>query len=339
MATAPPRVAAVVVHYGDPAPTARCLDSLAGIDEVILVDQPPTRFGSHPRITTRIEPRENIGFAAACNRAVERTDAEFVLLLNNDAVLEPDAAATLLAALPALPDDAAGACLKLLFPDGATLQSATGLWFTADGIGFPRGFGEPDRGQYDDTPDEDIGVPSGAAAIFRTACWREAGGMPEDFFCYCEDGDLGLRLVAAGYRFAWLPHVRVRHELSSSSGAHSLRKAYFVERNHFAVMIHHAPASALAALPLVTARRLARTAIDAVRGRGGPALLAKDASIGALGVVLLRAWLAAMASVPRAWRRRRVDRAHDAVRSRRVASFLARHRTTLDEFLMPRSRE
>src|SRR5207253_6500373 len=85
--TAPLRVAAVVVHYGDPAPTRRCLDSLDGIDEVILVDQPPQLFGEHPRVTTRIATDANIGFAAACNRGVAATDAEFVLLINNDAVL------------------------------------------------------------------------------------------------------------------------------------------------------------------------------------------------------------------------------------------------------------
>ena len=57
-------VAVIVVHYGDPRPTRCCLDSLGGLDEIILVDQPPERFGDHPRVTTRIETRANVGFAS-----------------------------------------------------------------------------------------------------------------------------------------------------------------------------------------------------------------------------------------------------------------------------------
>src|SRR5688572_18517562 len=230
----PAELAAVVVHYGDPAPTRRCLDSLAGIEEVVLVDQPEPLAGSHPNVTKRIATAENLGFAACCNLGVSAVKAPFVLLINNDAVLGSGGAETLVASLRSLAPDMAGACLKLLSMDGATIQSAGGLWFTRDGIGFPHGFGEIDRGQYDRLADTEIGVPSGAAAVYRTSAWREAGGMPREFFCYCEDGDLGLAMVAAGYRFAWLPAVRVLHELSSSSAVHSTFKAYHVERNHFA---------------------------------------------------------------------------------------------------------
>jgi hypothetical protein len=210
---------------------------------VVLVDQPPTRFGTHPIVTHRIETDHNVGFAAACNLGVAHASAPFVLLINNDAWLADGAVPPLLAALAALEPDVAGACLKLLYPDGETIQSAGGLWFTRDGIGFPRALGETDRGQHDRLADHQIGVPSGAAAVYRTSAWREAGGMAEEFFCYCEDGDIGLAMVAAGHRFAWLPAVRVLHELSSSSSAHSQFKAFHVERNHFAVALH-SPAAA-----------------------------------------------------------------------------------------------
>jgi len=331
------RVAVVVVHFGDPATTHRCLDSLGGIDEVILVDQPPNRAGNHPRVTRHIEPGANLGFAAACNLAVAATEAPFVLLLNNDAVLEPGAMRALDLALAFLTPDVGGACLKLLDLDGVTLQNAGGLWFTRDGIGFPRGFGERDRGQYDGAPDHVVGVPSGAAALYRRDAWLEAGGMSDEFFCYCEDGDLGLRMIALGYRFTWLPQVRVRHEMSGASGAHSLFKAFHVERNHFATMLHTAPWPVLAGLPVATIARIARAALDAVRGRAAGAQLVRSSSPIALAVTLLGAWVGALRMIPAALAKRRalLRHKHDSVQ--RVGSFLAARRVHLGEFA--RSRE
>ncbi len=335
-ATAPLRLAAVIVHFGDPEPTRRCLDSLAGIDEVILIDQPPKLFGGHPAVTTRIEPGTNIGFAAACNRGVAATDAPFVLLINNDAMLAPGSLEALRRVLPELPSDAAGACLKLLCTDGRTLQSAAGLWFTRDGIGFPHGFGEVDGGQYDHVPDDAIGVPSGAAALYRTDRWREAGGMDEEFFCYCEDGDLGLRMIAAGHRFAWFPEVRVLHELSSASSAHSLLKAYHVERNHVAAMIHSAPASALAAMPFVTFARILRMGLDAARGDGAAAAITAAASPLEVATTLGRAWLGAIRMIPAALAKRREIRAREPLATDRVGHFLLCRQVSLDEFVRSR---
>ncbi|MFN2426717.1 MAG: hypothetical protein ABR587_09775 [Candidatus Binatia bacterium] len=337
--TTSPRLAAIVVHFGDPAPTLRCLDSLDGIDEVILIDQPPTLVGDHPRVTTRIEPGVNLGFAAACNRGVAATEAAFVLLLNNDAVLERDASRAVSLALPFLPPELGGVCLKLLDMDGVTLQSAGGLWFTRDGIGFPRGFGERDRGQYDGAPDDVVGVPSGAAALYRREAWIDAGGMDEDFFCYCEDGDLGLRMVALGYRFSWLPQVRVRHELSGASGAHSLFKAFHVERNHFATMLHTAPGPVIAALPLVTLVRIAQVAMDAMRGRAAGRQLVRTSSPVALAVTLAAAWVGALRMLPRALAKRRalLRREPDAIA--RVGRFLTTRQASLSQFRQSRDRK
>lgn len=330
------RVAAVVVHYGEAAPTRRCLDSLAGFPEILLVDQPPIFFGEHPAVTRRLTADRNLGYAAACNLAVANTDAPFVLLLNNDTVVGDSAAGSLAQALATFDDDVAGACVKILDMDGRRLQSAGGLWFTADGIGYPHGFGELDRGQHDNLAPHGIGVPSGAAAVYRRSAWLEAGGMDESFFCYCEDGDLGLRMVAAGGRFAWLPRVVVRHELSAASSAHSAFKAFHVERNHFATMLHVARVPRLAMLPVWALARLGRMALDAARGRGAGAGLAGETSLPALAATLLRAWTGAARLLPASLAMRRdLLRRHPGA-LQRVERFLDERRVPLAEFLRSR---
>ncbi|MFN2378096.1 MAG: glycosyltransferase family 2 protein [Candidatus Binatia bacterium] len=334
--TAGARVAAVVVHYGEAAPTRRCLDSLAGFPEIVLVDQPPILFGEHPAVTRRIAADRNLGYAAACNLGVAATDAPFVLLLNNDTLVGESAGEGLAQALAGLDDDVAGACLKILDLDGRRLQSAGGLWFTADGIGFPHGFGELDQGQHDNLRPQEVGVPSGAAAVYRRSAWLEAGGMDEDFFCYCEDGDLGLRMVAAGHRFAWLPRVVVRHELSAASSAHSAFKAFHVERNHFATMLHVARVPRLAMLPLWAIARVGRMALDAARGRGAGAGLAGETSLPALAATLVRAWSGAARMLPASLAVRRELLLKDPEALRRVERFLDARLVPLAEFLRSR---
>ena len=56
----------------------------------------------HYPIVVLIESQENVGFCVANNRMAGRVRGEFLLLLNNDAALWPDALATLLAAARAL---------------------------------------------------------------------------------------------------------------------------------------------------------------------------------------------------------------------------------------------
>ncbi|HYC00688.1 MAG TPA: glycosyltransferase family 2 protein [Candidatus Limnocylindrales bacterium] len=329
-------ITCIVVHYGDPAATRRCLDSLSELPAVVLVDQPPTRFGAHPVVTRRIQTDSNIGFAAACNRAVSTVTTPFVLLLNNDAVLDDGAAARLFAVAGSMPPDAGGACLKLLGLDGRTIQSVGGLLFTRDGIGFPRGFGEADRGQYDALAEEEVGVPSGACALYRTDAWRAAGGMREEFFCYCEDGDLGLRMIALGYRFVSAPQVVVRHELSSSSGAHSMFKAFHVERNHILTMVHSAPLATLACLPLWTIVRLGRLGLDAARGRGAGAGLASEAPPRELVRTVLRAWSDSARLLGAAWKLRRDLRRADRRAAERVRRFLRTRRASFADFARSR---
>lgn len=326
-------IAAVVVHFGDALMTRRCLDSLSGFDEVILVDQPPTRAGEHPVVTRHLVTDRNLGFAASCNAAVAACTSDFIVLVNNDAILEAEALRELQRAARELPEGVAGGCLKLVSMDGVTIQSVGGLLFTADGVGFPRGFGELDGGQYDDLPPELVGVPSGAAALFRAAAWRQVGGMSEEFFCYCEDGDIGLRMVALGWTFVSLPRVVVRHRLSSSTGAHSRFKAFHVERNHFLTMLAVAPPSILLAMPAHTLLRLVRMAADAGRGHGAGAGLAAEMHPFALLRTLLEAWWGALRLAPVALGRRREAAKEDFART---GAFLRRNRASLDDFLRSR---
>ncbi len=154
----PQSVAIAVVTWNSAAVIERCLHSAEAQSprEIVVVDN-----GSADDTVARVRrsvPRcevvtldENRGFAAACNVAVARSTAPYVLFLNDDAWLEPGYAETLAARLDAEPR-VASAVGKLLSPsdNGARRIDSAGIrmaWWALRPD--DRGQGEVDRGQYD----------------------------------------------------------------------------------------------------------------------------------------------------------------------------------------------
>lgn len=98
-------------------------------------------------------------------------------------------------------------------------------------------------------------MASGCACLFRGAALREVGLFDDDFFAYCEDADLGLRLRLAGWNAVAAPGAIVRHFYSMTAGKFSARKIYLVERNHFWVAVKNFPLLLLPLVPFVTVWR------------------------------------------------------------------------------------
>ena len=124
------RLLAVVLNWNGGDDTLAALASLEGV-ETICVDNGSTD-GSDSDVEQRFPQVElirtgaNLGFAGGNNvglrRAFER-EADWTLLINNDAIAEPGLADALTAAAAARPDAGLLAC-KILFEDGRTVQYA-----------------------------------------------------------------------------------------------------------------------------------------------------------------------------------------------------------------------
>ncbi len=85
--------------------------------------------------------------------------------------------------------------------------------------------------------------PSGSAALYRRKMLEEIGGFDDEFFLYCEDTDLGLRALWAGWKCFYVADAIVEHRYSHSAGRASALKAYLVERNRLYVAIEEFPCS------------------------------------------------------------------------------------------------
>lgn len=181
----------------------------------------------------------NTGFAGGCNRALREVVTPFSVLLNNDAVPEPDWLDRLLLPFTASGGERlAAVTAKVLFAADGRINNAGGV-VRRDGYAHDRGFGGPGEGHYDEPID--VFAFSGAAVALRTAALHEIGLFAEEFFTYYEDTDLSWRLRLAGWQIRYQPAAVVHHLHAATSDLHSRNFAFYNERNRLLLLTRDAP--------------------------------------------------------------------------------------------------
>ena len=189
-----------------------------------------------------IENGRNLGFPGGNNVGIREAlslGAEFVILLNNDTVVDKDFARELLSV--AVQDNKVGmATSKIYFygrPDvfwfaGGDLSMWTGRSRHA-------GYGEIDRGQFDNTAE--IGRPCGCSLLVARPFLEDVGLLDEDLFLYGEEIDWALRARQKGYKCILAPRSKVWHKWASGTGgAQSGNYLYYSVRNMLRVLNTHA---------------------------------------------------------------------------------------------------
>ena len=147
---------------------------------------------------------------------------------------------------------------------------------------------------------EEVLFPSGSAAMYRRTMLEEIGGFDGDFFLYCEDTDLGLRALWAGWRCLYVPDAIVEHRYSHSAGRASALKAYYVERNRLYVAVKNFPLRMLALTPFIAIQRYVWHVIYMLQGRGKAAEFAQDGGGGVmLAWLVVRAHLSTILALPK----------------------------------------
>jgi len=221
--SAPARVDVVVVSYCSRDTLRSCVAPLAGAPgvNVIVVDNASpddaiATVGDLPALRTVLAGR-NGGFSSGCNLGTAAGTAPYVLLLNPDAILQPDALGELVAMLER--DDRIGLVApKLLEPDGTVALSQRRFprlrSSFAQALFLHRLVPRLDEIVREPSAYTASGAPewvSGACMLIRRSALEEIGGMDEDFFLYCEDTDVCLRLREAGYGIRFEPSVCAKH--------------------------------------------------------------------------------------------------------------------------------
>lgn len=185
---------------------------------------------------------ENVGVTRAMNRAVLSAETPYVAILNNDLELAPTWLEEMRGALEAHPEAASADCKLINFHRRGEIDGAGDLlqW---TGECHKRGFGEPDRGQYD-VPGEIFSASAGAA-LYRRAAFDDVGLFDEDFWAYYEDVDWGFRAQLRGHRCRFVPSAVAYHMGSATTSRDRGTYSHLMPRNNLQMLVKNFPAAAL----------------------------------------------------------------------------------------------
>lgn len=247
-----PKVTVIILSWNRKKDMEDCLLSVEKIDypnfAVIVVDNASTDGSqmflkeNFPHITL-IQNNENLGFAKGNNIGIQQAlkhDADYVFLLNNDAIVEPDV-------LEALVDVAKSDPLvgmvgsKICYYDSPTIiQAAGGKVDLKTGNTELVGYNEKDMGQHDG--EHEVDFTSGVAMLVKRSVIEKVGMFDEKFFAYYEETDWCIRARKYGFKCLYTSKTKVYHkELATKTTTPNIQRLYYLTRNRFYFMKKNAP--------------------------------------------------------------------------------------------------
>lgn len=234
------RVTVGIVLHDSADDIRECLSALAaqtrGPDAVVVVDNASSDDGLDRARSVMPDGRyehstENIGFAAAQNRAMALEPADVHILLNPDCRLGPAFIERSVEALETDPSIGAVSGRLLRFaddqPDGGRLEERSGDVLDSTGMVAHRNRRVLDRSSDlpaagRDLVAADVFGASGAAAVYRRSMLEdiafEGEFLDEAFFAYREDVDLAWRAQLLGWRCRYVPTALARHRRRVAPG-------------------------------------------------------------------------------------------------------------------------
>jgi GT2 family glycosyltransferase len=238
------------------------------------------------------------GFAQAIDLGVRSTRGEYIGILNDDIELEPDWLELLVAELDRDPQVGFTTGKTLLYDRRNVINETSQDLYTC-GRFVPRGSEEEDVGQFDEPGPTT--VASASASVYRRRAVEEAGGFDTDYGIYCEDADLCLRMILAGYRGRYLPDGRAYHAWAPTMGRSSDTSLFLGNRNTLLTLFKDLPGPLLAKslIKIVRYQRWTYTLARAYRWRR----------------TLLRAWGSFVRMLPSTLRKRRALQQRRAISS------------------------
>lgn len=218
--------------------------------KVIVIDNAskdgsPEFVEQHYPAALVIRNQINKGFCRAHNQAIRLSEAEYVMPLNPDVMMETTYLQTLLDALNKHEDAGIAVGKLYLLPERDTLDGA-GLAINKARRQYLRGHLQKDEGRFDTL--EYIFGADGSAPLYRREMLEdiklEGDYFDEDFFAHKEDLDLSWRAQLSGWKCIYVPtaiayHYRsfrpgLRGQMSSEVKLHAVKNRYLaVLKNEF----------------------------------------------------------------------------------------------------------
>lgn len=279
----------IIVHFNTPEETTTCLESLVKTKandfehRIIVVDNGSKEVYEIPKHLEKyaielLRSEANLGFSGGNNvgikYAMENYDTSYVVLLNSDTTIDPNALSVLVTEAKRKPE--AGLLNpKIYFTKGMEFHAnsytknerGSVIWFAGGSIdwkdvaSFHRGVDEVDRGQFDQITETDFAT--GCCVLIKREVLETVGLLSEDLFLYWEDVEYSLRVKESGFKLYYVSDAVVWHDnAGSSDGAGSEVSVYYQTRNRLYLALTHGGIVAKKAAARLTAKYLQGTSIE-----------------------------------------------------------------------------
>lgn len=262
-----PDVSIVIASWNGRPHLLNCLRAIEALDDAvsrqtIVVDNassdgsPEAVQASFPGVVL-LRNENNLGFAHACNRGIERASGRYVCLMNSDAVARPGALDALVRFMDARPRVGLVGP-RVLNSDGSLqpscrrfpaftnqLSDAFALWRL-----FPRSswWAAETMTYWDHDTERRVEVLCGCCLLARREALSAVGLLDETFFFYSSDIDWSIRFHAAGWEVRFCPDAEVFHIGGASSSAAPQRFAVEKQRARLQLYRKHYSRPAVAGL-------------------------------------------------------------------------------------------
>ena len=220
------KVAAVTVNFNNPSDTEACLESFSSYapeTKVVIVDNASAKGDvsivseKFDNVIKLIVAETNLGFGRGNNLAVrwalENTDCEYILFINNDARVDESTVGLLTAYL----DEnrhISGVAPRIVISETPDI-----LWYGGGELKWKMGGARSwdFHGRFSgDTEPKEVSFVSACALLLRRSVLERTGGFDPRYFMYYEDVELCARIISDGGRFVYLPEAVVYHRTHGS---------------------------------------------------------------------------------------------------------------------------
>lgn len=224
MSKRPAQISIILLNWNGKKDTLECLSSLERLEDpnvqIVLVDNGSTDGSvaafrkAYPDMPI-LETGANLGFAGGNNVGIEwvlRHHAEWIFLLNNDTVVDPQCLTALRAASCEKGAKVLGAKI-LRYGEPAIVDHLGGFWDGAKGEFFSPDAGSLDHPYFNMKRADYV---CGAALFMHRSVPETIGLLEPKFFLFWEETDFCMRARRAGFEVWTAPEAKVWHKVSSS---------------------------------------------------------------------------------------------------------------------------
>lgn len=251
------KIAIIVLNWKQPKLTLETITSLLKINhnsfehQIILIDNGSpddslkifNQEYKNNKLVKIINTKGNYGYAGGNNFGIDyalKNNFDFIILLNNDVLVNPDFIEELLKETDNY--DIVGP--KIYFAPGFEYHKdryqkkdlGKVIWSMGGQMDWNNIYGsnididKVDKGQFDKIKNN-IDFISGCCLMANRQVFETIGKLDENYFMYLEDVDFCHRAKMAGYKIACIPKSIIWHVNSGSTSGPGHLQNYFITRN------------------------------------------------------------------------------------------------------------